>query len=145
MTMPRRKNVDETKFLDEDNLYRAIKSNRLVKEYNLTLDEVKAVIRAYADIIYTCLKFDISVAFPKLGKFDKVIKKGYKGGWMMIADNAFQKGSTATKTYFPPKPDYGKIVFDVKEKVAEQFKEDTIVKGSEKRKDGNNGSESIGE
>ena len=38
-----------------------------------------------------------------------------------------------------------KSCFDVKEKVAEQFKEDTIVKGSEKRKDDKNGSESIGE
>jgi nucleoid DNA-binding protein len=134
MTMPRRKNVDETKFLDEDNLYRAIKSNRLVKEYNLTLDEVKAVIRAYADIIYTCLKYDITVSLPTIGYFSKKIKKGFKGGNVRTIDEPFKKGSTTSEKYYPPKPDYGIITLNIKNIVAERFRKDTTLYGTEGNK-----------
>jgi nucleoid DNA-binding protein len=128
------KKADESKHLDEDNVCRAIKSNKYLQSYNLSLDEIKAVLRAYADIIYTCLKYDITVSLPTIGYFSKKIKKGFKGGNVRTIDEPFKKGSTTSEKYYPPKPDYGIITLNIKNIVAERFRKDTTLYGTEGNK-----------
>jgi nucleoid DNA-binding protein len=128
------KKADESKHLDEENVCRAIKSNKYLQSYNLSLDEIKAVLRAYTDIIYTCLKYDITVSLPTIGYFSKKIKKGFKGGNVRTIDEPFKKGSTTSEKYYPPKPDYGIITLNIKNIVAERFRKDTTLYGTEGNK-----------
>jgi nucleoid DNA-binding protein len=128
------KKADESKHLDEENVCRAIKPNKYLQSYNLSLDEIKAVLRAYTDIIYTCLKYDITVSLPTIGYFSKKIKKGFKGGNIRTIDEPFKRGSTTSEKYYPPKPDYGIIVLNIKNIVAERFRKDTTLYGTEGNK-----------
>ena len=124
----------ENNVLDEANLCRVIKANKALKGYNLTHAEIKAVLRAFADIVYTCVRYDIVVVFPTLGTFFKKIRKGFQGGYMPHADTIFEKGSSSSLVYYPPKPDFGVIAFEVKPSTANQFKEDTLLYGTEKKR-----------
>jgi nucleoid DNA-binding protein len=128
MARPKR---DESKFLDEKNLCKAIKSNQALKGRDLTLDDIRSVLEAYSDIIYTCLKYDINVTLPQLGFFSKTIKKGFKGGWIKTCDVSFQKGSSTSAKYFEPKPDYGKITLNIRKGIAEKFRQETTMWGTE--------------
>ena len=115
------------KRLKADDVCKALKQSKRVKEYKLTVDEIDAIFRAYAEFVYTCLKYDIDVDLPYLGSFSKKIKKGFKGGLVNIPDTPFVKGSKAHQEYVDPKPDYGVINFDVKTIIADKFKEDTTI------------------
>lgn len=130
--MARPKNDKKTRkatqeLLDEQNLYRAIKAHREVKEYDLTISEIKAVFRAFADIVYNAVKMEIRVNLPYIGEFYQQKMKGWKGGNIKIADKPFTKGSEYHDKYFPPTPDYGLIQFELRKSIKDRFKKETEV------------------
>ena len=111
--------------LDEQNLFRAIKVHSKVKPYKLTQKEIEAVFRAYADIMYTCTKENIRVNLPYIGEFYKQRMRGFRGGYVNIADEPFKKGTTHHMEYRPPKPDHFLLQFDLRNAIKVKFKKET--------------------
>ena len=54
------------------------------KGYDLSIEEVRAVIDSMVDIAYTCLINGIRVTIPNLGEFYRDIKKGRKAGYYNV-------------------------------------------------------------
>lgn len=111
-------------------LFRLTKSAVKEQGYDLTIEEVRAVIDSMVHIIYTCLINGIRVTIPNLGEFYRDIAKGRKAGYYRVPsarDEHTQLGKNMTWTteYKEAKPDYGKIVFVTKPSVKRQFRSET--------------------
>lgn len=118
----------ELELLDERTLYRVIKNHDEVKQYDLTMEQVRAVFRAFANITYNSLLMNYRVTLPHLGEFYPQKMKGYQGGMVKKFDEPFKKGSATHEEYVPPKPDYKIMQFDFIGRVSSQFKDETREK-----------------
>lgn len=120
-----RKSTQE--LLDERTLYKAIKYNPNLDGRKLTMEDIRAVFKAYSDIMYNCAKDNIRVSLPYIGEFYKYKMSGFKGGNIKIPDEPFKKGSTCHIEYRPPKPDYYILQFEIRNALKERFKEDNQI------------------
>lgn len=127
MARPRndKKTRKAQQILDENDLYRAIKKHSEVSKYGLTIEEIRSVFLAYADIMYRCLINNIRINMPHIGEFYKQKMKGFRGGFIKIPDNPFQKGTTFHEEYREPKPDYCVMQFEFRKSLRDKFKDET--------------------
>lgn len=114
-------------------LFRLIKSAIKEQGYDLSIEEVRAVIDSMVHIIYTCLLNGIRVTIPNLGEFYRDIRKGRKAGYYNVpssrdAHTKFDKNMVWTKEYMEQAPDWGKITFVEKPSVKRKFREETTGK-----------------
>lgn len=114
-------------------LFRLIKSAIREQGYDLSIEEVRAVIDSMVHIIYTCLLNGIRVTIPNLGEFYRDIRKGRKAGYYNVpssrdAHTKFDKNMVWTKEYMEQAPDWGKITFVEKPSVKRKFREETTGK-----------------
>lgn len=114
-------------------LFRLVAKSVNNKGYDLSIEEVRAVIDSMVDIAYTCLINGIRVTIPNLGEFYRDIKKGRKAGYYNVpssrdAHTAFDKNMVWTKEYKEQAPDWGKIAFVAFPRVIKQFREETTGK-----------------
>ena len=118
----------QQELLGECDLYRLIKQHSEVTQYGtgLTMEQIRSVFRAYADIMNTAVRNNLRINLPYVGEFFPNKVEGFKGGMVNIADNPFQKGTTTHKEYRPPKPDYKIIRFEIRRDLQNKFKEETL-------------------
>ena len=114
-------------------LFRLISESLKNQGYNLTIDEIKAVICTMVDIAYTCLINGIRVTIPNLGEFYRDIKKGRKAGYYNVpssrdAHTKFDKNMVWTKEYMEQAPNWGRIAFIEYPRVKKRFREETTGK-----------------
>lgn len=111
-------------------LFRLIAKSLKNQGYNLSIEEIRAVIDSMVDITYTCLINGIRVTIPNLGEFYRDIKKGRKAGYYNVpssrdAHTPFDKNMTWTKEYMEQAPDWGKIAFAEFPRIKKKFREET--------------------
>ena len=124
MARPERKKKDQELLADQE-IYRLIKQHPEVKACkSMTLDQIRAVFRAYKDIVYTAAKRDIRVSLPCLGQFFSSEEKGWQGGYKTYRMN-FNDENSERRNYFPPKPDHKLLRFDFNKAIRNKFKEET--------------------
>lgn len=124
MARPYRKKKDQELLADME-VYRLIKQHPEVKACKgMTLDQIRAVFKAYRDIAYTSAKRDIRVSLPYLGQFFSSEEKGWKGGYVTTRTN-FSDPSTEKREYYPPKADYKLFRFEFNKALRNRFKEET--------------------
>lgn len=114
-------------------LFRLISKSIKNQGYDLSIEEIRAVIESLVDISYTCLINGIRVTIPNLGEFYRDIKKGRRAGYYNVPSardehTPFDKNMTWTKEYKEQTPDCGKIAFIPYPRVAKQFREETMGK-----------------
>lgn len=114
--------------INERDLYRLMRQDEEIKLYGLTMEQIRAVFRAYSKIVFGCTKNKVRVSLPYLGEafYGKV--KGFKGGDVRVPDEgqAFKKGGTWHTEYRPPKPDYGVIRIEIRKSIQDKFKAETL-------------------
>lgn len=86
MARPTKKKNQE--LLADQEIYRLIKQHPEVKAYKtITIEQIRAVFRAYKDITYTATKRDIRVSLPGIGQFFSSEEKGWQGGYLTYLAN----------------------------------------------------------
>ena len=114
-------------------LFRLVAKSVKNQGYDLSVEEVRAVIDSMVDIAYTCLINGIRVTIPNLGEFYRDIKKGRKAGYYNVpssrdAHTKFDKNMVWTKEYMEQAPDWGRIAFVEFPRVKKRFREETTGK-----------------
>lgn len=114
-------------------LFRLIKQDIKTKGYDLSIEEVRAVIDSMVHIAYTCLINGIRVTIPNFGEFYRDVKKGRKAGYYRVPSSrddhtAFSKDMTWTTEYMEQAPNWGKIGFATFPRIKRSFKEETTGK-----------------
>lgn len=123
MARPTKKKDQE--LLADQEIYRLIKQSPEVQACKtMTIEQIRAVFRAYKDIVYTAAKRDIRVSLPCLGQFFSSEEKGWQGGYVTYRMN-FNDVGTEERKYFPPKPDHKLLRFDFHKAIRNKFKEET--------------------
>lgn len=109
--------------LTDSDVYRAIKHHELPT--NISIEDIKSVFLAYADIVEHCLKNDVEVPLPKIGTFSKVRKKGWKGRRLRVREDVFDQSNT-NYIYkdIPTKPDFWDTKFDWKKVFHDRIKKE---------------------
>lgn len=106
---------------------KAIRKHEAVEAVGgLSNAQIDAVIKAYADVIWTACLNNIGVRLDFLGAFKPRKKSGHKGYYRMLAPKGLHQriGADTPKelTYVEPKPDYKQIVFHVNRTASRQFR-----------------------
>ena len=116
----------DLELLGEQEVYRLIKQHPEVKACkNLTIDQIRAVFRAYKDIVYTAGKKNLRIALPGMGQFLSLPQNGWPGGYKTYREKVFDKNSGFKRRYFDPRPNYGLLTFDFYKAFRTRFKEET--------------------
>lgn len=102
--------------IDEKQLCRLIESHPEVDYYGLGVDEIQAVIRAYAKVVKDAVEVNVKIPFPELGEFYTTIST-YKGGISNL---------TNPPTVLPPKH-YKVLKFRVKKGIREKLKGENLL------------------
>jgi nucleoid DNA-binding protein len=128
-----KKERNQQEIIYASDLFRLTKSAIKEQGYDLSIEEVRAVIDSMVHIIYTCLLNGIRVTIPNLGEFYRDIKKGRKAGYYNVpssrdAHTKFDKNMVWTKEYMEQAPDWGRIMFVEKPSVKKKFREETTGK-----------------
>lgn len=124
MARPERKKKDQELLADQE-IYRLIKQSPEVKACKqMTIEQIRAVFKAYKDIVYTATKRDIRVSLPCLGQFFSSEEKGWQGGYMTYRMD-FNDENSERRDYFPPKPDHKLLRFEFHKLIRNKFKEET--------------------
>ena len=125
--MPNKSKKTEQELLGEQEVIRLIKTHPEVKACkNLTREQIRAVFRAYRDLVYMSAKMGNRICLPCLGQFYSIEKTGWKGGYMTYRTDMTDP-STETRDYFPPKPNYRIIKFDLNGKLKSNLRKETEV------------------
>lgn len=125
MSRPIKKKDQE--LLADQEIYRLIKQHPEVKACKaITLDQIRAVFRAYKDIAYTASKRGIRVSLPGLGQFFSTQTSGWKGGFITYLRN-FSDPNSKERAYFPPKPDYRLFRFEFNKMIRHKFRQETEI------------------
>lgn len=98
--------------LDDKSLYRLIESHPEVDYYDLGIEEIQAVIKAFAKVVLDSTEVDVKIPFPDLGEF-YVCKCTYVGGTI--------NNLTGEPLVTPPK-DYKVLKFKVKKTIKDSIK-----------------------
>ena len=128
-----KKERNQQEIIYASDLFRLRKSAIKEQGYDLSIEEVRAVIDSMVHIIYTCLLNGIRVTIPNLGEFYRDIKKGRKAGYYNVpssrdAHTKFDKNMVWTKEYMEQAPDRGRIMFVEKPSIKKKFREETTGK-----------------
>lgn len=136
MYRPTKIQKKEQELLSDTEIFRLIKQHPEVKACSkgLTLEQIRAVFRAYKDIVYTGAKMEKRVSLPCIGQFFSSKEKGWQGGYVNYRTN-FYDASTEKRDYFDPKPDYSLLRFDFYKSIRNKFREETEIPLSETVKD----------
>lgn len=105
------KNIKQ-RTIDEKSLYRLIESHPEVDFYDLGVDEIQAVIKAFARVVMDSTEVDVKIPFPDLGEF-YVSQCTYTGGTI--------NNLTGQPLETPPK-DYKVLKFRVKKTLKDTIK-----------------------
>lgn len=116
---------DETKSVTETDVYRLVRKHPEVARYDLTYEEVKAVFKAYGEILYRCMIDNVKIALPSIGYFKRKHKKGMTERTLAIPLQPFTQNADVKYVTYPKKPDYSLINFDVRKSLQKQFREET--------------------
>lgn len=126
----KRKNTSDST-LSRRQLIKAIRKHEEVEAIGgLTNEQVSAVLRAFADVIWVACLNNIRVKFEYLGYFDPYKKQGFKGGYIKPTGIYKQRGITEP-IYLSPKPDYRSIKFRFGHAASKRFRELTEEEVSE--------------
>ena len=117
---------EETPTLNETDVCRAIRQHELMKDYDLSVSEIKAVLEAYSAVIYRCMLNDIKICMPKLGWFKRKHKKGMSARKMSVPLHPFSEDKSYKLVEYPKQPDYSVIEFIVRKNIKEDFKQKTL-------------------
>lgn len=125
-----KKERNQQEIIYGSDLFRLVSKSVKDKGYNLSIEEVRAVIDSMVDIAYTCLINGIRVTIPNLGEFYRDIKKGRKAGYYKVpnsrdAHTKFDKNMIWTEEYMEKAPDWGRIAFVAYPRVKRKFREET--------------------
>lgn len=125
-----KKERNQQEIIYGSDLFRLVSKAVKDKGYNLSIEEVRAVIDSMVDIAYTCLINGIRVTIPNLGEFYRDIKKGRKAGYYKVpnsrdAHTKFDKNMVWTEEYMEKAPDWGRIAFVAYPRIKRQFREET--------------------
>ena len=128
-----KKERNQQEIIYASDLFRLTKSAIKEQGYDLSIEEVRAVIDSMVHIIYTCLLNGIRVTLPNFGEFYRDIKKGRKAGYYNVpssrdAHTKFDKNMVWTKEYMEQAPDWGKIAFAAYPRINKRFREETTGK-----------------
>ena len=128
-----KKERNQQEIIYGSDLFRLIQKSIKNKGYNLSIEEVRAVIDTMVDITYTCLINGIRVTIPNLGEFYRDIKKGRKAGYYNVpssrdAHTPFDKNMVWKKEYKEQAPDWGRIAFVAYPRIKKMFREETTGK-----------------
>ncbi len=102
----------EQRSIDDKALYRLIESHPDVDYYDLGIEEIQAVIKAFAKVVLDSTEVDVKIPFPDLGEF-YVKQSTYVGGTI--------NNLTGQPLITPPK-DYKVLRFKPKNSVKELIK-----------------------
>lgn len=123
--MARPRNKKNQELLADQEIYRLIKQHPEIKACKtITLDQIRAVFRAYKDIVYTAAKRDVRISLPGIGQFFSSEEKGWQGGYLTYLTN-FNDPNSQKREYFYPKPDYKLLRFDFNKMIRNKFREET--------------------
>ena len=125
-----KKERNQQEIIYGSDLFRLVSKSVKDKGYNLSIEEVRAVIDSMVDIAYTCLINGIRVTIPNLGEFYRDIKKGRKAGYYKVPNSRdthtkFDKNMVWTEEYMEKAPDWGRIAFVAYPRVKRKFREET--------------------
>ena len=115
-------------------MYRVIRQTLKENGYkDISVNDIKVVIEAYTNILYTCLLNNIRVTLPNIGEFYRDKIKGRKAGYYKVPNSRdehtkFDKNMTWREEYMEQAPDFGKIKFVEFPRVKKKFREDTTGK-----------------
>lgn len=128
-----KKERNQQEIIYGSDLFRLVSKSVKNQGYDLSVEEVRAVIDTMVDIAYTCLINGIRVTIPNLGEFYRDIKKGRKAGYYNVpssrdAHTKFDKNMVWTKEYMEQAPDWGKIAFAAYPRINKRFREETTGK-----------------
>lgn len=128
-----KKERNQQEIIYGSDLFRLVSKSVKSKGYDLSIEEVRAVIDSMVDIAYTCLINGIRVTIPNLGEFYRDIKKGRKAGYYNVpssrdAHTKFDKNMVWEKEYKEKAPDWGRIAFVVYPRIKKKFREETTGK-----------------
>ncbi len=128
-----KKERNQQEIIYGSDLFRLVSKSVKNQGYDLSIEEVRAVIDSMVDIAYTCLINGIRVTIPNLGEFYRDIKKGRKAGYYNVpssrdAHTKFDKNMVWTKEYMEQAPDWGKIAFAAYPRINKRFREETTGK-----------------
>ena len=118
---------DDLYLIDSD-VYKAVKRQLRANEYpnELSVTDIEAVFSAYAEIVRTGVLRGIAINLPKLGKFIKQPKKGWKGRTLRVCNTPFTNADGVSSKEIPSKPNYHVIKFKIKPSIQKAFKEATL-------------------
>lgn len=118
--MPRRKNASEG-VLHKDQLIKAIRKHEEVSAVGgLTNEQIRAVLRAFADVVWLACLNNLTVTFENLGFFESYKRKGFQGGYRYVENSS---GIKTMDGYYPPKPDYRALRFRVNKTASKYFRQ----------------------
>lgn len=125
-----KKERNQQEIIYGSDLFRLVSKSVKDKGYNLSIEEVRAVIDSMVDIAYTCLINGIRVTIPNLGEFYRDIKKGRKAGYYRVPNSRdehtkFDKNMVWTEEYMEQAPNWGRIAFVAYPRVKRKFREET--------------------
>ena len=121
------KNKKDQELLADQEIYRLIKQHPEVKACKqITIEQIRAVFRAYSDIVYTASKRGIRVSLPRIGQFLSTETKGWQGGFITFLRN-FNDTNSKERAYFPPKPNYRLLRFDFHKAIRNKFRKETEI------------------
>ena len=125
-----KKERNQQEIIYGSDLFRLVSKSVKDKGYNLSIEEVRAVIDSMVDIAYTCLINGIRVTIPNLGEFYRDIKKGRKAGYYKVPNSRdehtkFDKNMVWTEEYMEQAPNWGRIAFVAYPRVKRKFREET--------------------
>ena len=118
----------DMELLGEQEIYRLIKQHPEINACSkkLTLEQIRAVFRAYRDIVYTGAKMNKRIILPNVGQFYSQETKGWQGGYMSFRKD-FNDDNSWTREYFEPKPDCYSLKFELNKSLKDKFKKDTEI------------------
>ena len=125
-----KKERNQQEIIYGSDLFRLVSKSVKDKGYNLSIEEVRAVIDSMVDIAYTCLINGIRVTIPNLGEFYRDIKKGRKAGYYKVPSSRdehtkFDKNMVWKEEYMEQAPDWGRIAFAVYPRIKKMFRKET--------------------
>ena len=116
--------------LNKSDIYRLIRKALKENGYeHIAVDDIKAVLDVYVQLVYTCLLNSVRIPLPSIGEFYCDIKHGRKEGYYnapLHEHQQFSKDMKWEQQYYEKKPDYKKIGFAVSPTYKKRFKEDTM-------------------
>lgn len=106
--------------LSKRDVLKVIKHHPKVKDKKLRLDEIEAVLEAYADVVKVSLYHGIKVPLPNVGFYFIKKHKGWRGRTIEVSKQ-IGHNSVRKRQYVDTKPDYYTLEFHFKNSMTNDF------------------------